>query len=87
MKTDVWEKCFRASADRQRARHFYGLLAQTPARQTLQQATLEQAQVLCAVFSGSVALSTLLLGRPDWLTEMIPERLEFPRRKSGMVKK
>ena len=37
-----------------------------------------------ALFSGSQALSNLLVARPDWLGVLEPEALKFPRRKQGL---
>jgi glutamate-ammonia-ligase adenylyltransferase len=36
------------------------------------------------LFSGSQALSNLLMARPEWLPVLAPEALKFPRRKQGL---
>ena len=74
----------RACADPQRARHFFDLLAATSAGAALQAASAEQARILAALFSGSQALSNLLVARPEWLGALDPEALKFPRRKQGL---
>jgi glutamate-ammonia-ligase adenylyltransferase len=59
------------------------LLAATSAKPLLQKASAEQCAILAALFSGSQALSTLLVSHPDWLELLAPEQLKFPRRKKG----
>ena len=81
MKNVVWERALKSCADPQRAKHFYGLLAATSAGPTLAKYPAERSRLLCSLFSGSQALSTLLLKRPDWLDVLTPEILQQPRRK------
>src|SRR6266446_3453291 len=86
MKSPIWRKAIKDSADPKRARHFLELLAATGAGAELKQVSAEQARVLALLFSGSQALSTLLVAHPDWLTSLAPEVLQFPRRKEGLLK-
>src|SRR5690242_21071565 len=86
MKAPNWAKAIRASADPARAKHFFQLLAETSAGPVLQKASAEQSAILGALFSGSQALSTLLVSHPDWLELLTPEQLKFPRRKQGLLR-
>jgi len=69
--------------DPQRARHFFDLLAATSAGTALKACSAEQARVLAALFSGSRALSNLLVAQPDWLEALDAGALKFSRRKQG----
>ena len=71
-------------ADAQRVGHFLDLLAGTSAGSALQGASAELTGILTALFSGSPALSNLLVARPDWLSILAPEELRFPRLKQGL---
>src|SRR5262245_12013140 len=82
MKSAIWTKAIKGSADPARARHFLGLLSGTASG--LQRVSEEQARVLAAVFSGSEASSNQLVARPEWLSLVREERLKFPRRKQGL---
>jgi [glutamine synthetase] adenylyltransferase / [glutamine synthetase]-adenylyl-L-tyrosine phosphorylase len=84
MKNPVWTNAIKSCADPQRARHFLDLLAATSAGAALQASSAEQARILAALFSGSQALSNLLVARPDWLSTLEPEVLKFPWRKQGL---
>ena len=84
MKNPVWTNALKNCADPQRAKHFLDLLAATDAGAALQASSAEQARILAALFSGSQALSNLLVARPDWLGALEPEVLKFPRRKQGL---
>ena len=84
MKSKVWTNAVKACADPQRAKQFLDLLAANGAATGVEAASAEQARILAALFSGSQALSNLLLARPDWLSLLEPEVLKFPRRKQGM---
>ena len=46
--------------------------------------TPEQAAVVAALFSGSKALTELLLAKPDWIDVLDAERLQSPRRREGL---
>src|ERR1035441_1402570 len=84
MKNPAWTNAMKACADPRRARHFLELLTATNAGSALQGFSTEQARILAAFFSGSQALSNLLVARPDWLSALEPEVLKFPRRKQGL---
>ena len=84
MKNTIWTNAIKTCADPQRARNFLDLLAATNAGAALRAASAEQARILAALFSGSQALSNLLVARPDWLGVLEPEALKFPRRKQGL---
>lgn len=81
-----WTKAIKSCADPSRAKHFLKLLAETNARPTLEKANPNQCGILVALFSGSQALSTLLVANPDLLDLLAPEQLQFPRRKQGLRK-
>lgn len=80
----VWTHAIKNCVDPQRARHFFDLLTATPAEAEVRAYSAEQARVLAALFSGSLALSNLLVARPDWLGELEAGALRFPRRKQGL---
>ena len=84
MKTPAWKNAIQTCADPRRAEHFLDLLAATSAGEVLPAASDEQARILAALFSGSQALSNLLVARPDWLRVLQPDVLKFPRRKQGL---
>jgi len=84
MKSAIWAKAVKACADPLRAKHFLQLLAETSVGPVLQKASAEQCQILAAIFSGSQALSTLLVANPDLLGLLAPEQLRFPRRRQGL---
>jgi glutamate-ammonia-ligase adenylyltransferase len=84
MKNPVWTNAIKSCADPQRAKHFLDLFATTSAGAPLPALSPQQARILAALFSGSQALSNLLVARPDWLGALEPEVLKFPRRKQGL---
>ena len=84
MNTPAWNQALKHCADPERAGHFLALLAATEAGPALEQADPEQARILAAVFSGSLALSNLLVTHPAWLDRLEPERLAHPRREQGL---
>src|SRR4051812_32020284 len=86
MKGANWARAIKASADPSRTKHFLRLLAETSAAPALRKASPEQCAILATLFSGSQALSTLLIARPDWLELLAPEHLKFARRKQGLQK-
>jgi glutamate-ammonia-ligase adenylyltransferase len=83
MKNPLWTKAIKASADPQRAKHFADLLATVSAGAGLAQYDAEQIRVLVALFSGSQALSELLVSNPDWLAALDLKHIEYPRRAQG----
>jgi len=81
----AWRKAIQASADPERAKHFFEQLAATVTGTALKKASVEQARILTALFSGSQALSELLLKHPDWLTQVLDaELLQHPRQEQGL---
>src|SRR5208337_1803259 len=84
MKTPAWTNAIKTCADPERARRFLGFLAPTSAGAALSAVSGEQARILAALFSGSQALSNLVVARPEWLSVLEPEVLRFPRRKQGL---
>ncbi|HOX58782.1 MAG TPA: bifunctional [glutamate--ammonia ligase]-adenylyl-L-tyrosine phosphorylase/[glutamate--ammonia-ligase] adenylyltransferase [Candidatus Paceibacterota bacterium] len=84
MNNPVWTNAIKSCSDPRRAKHFFDLLAGASPGSALQAASAEQARVLAALFSGSQALSNLLVAKPDWLGVLEPETLQFPRRKQGL---
>ncbi|HVK59063.1 MAG TPA: hypothetical protein VM735_09800, partial [Candidatus Kapabacteria bacterium] len=82
-KLGVWENALKKCADPQRAAQ-YGkqLSALTP--ETVAVLGEDRARVLAAVFSGSKALSELLLSKPEWLDVIDPVHLPHARRKEGL---
>ena len=84
MKNPHWAEVVKSSADPQRARDYLAQLDATSAGAALQAPSAEQARILVALFSGSHALSNLLVARPVWLGALEPEVLKFPRRKQGL---
>ena len=81
-----WTKAIKSCADPSRTKHFLKLLADANAGAVLQKASAEQCAILAALFSGSKALSTLLVANPDLLELLAPEQLKYPRRKQGLQK-
>jgi glutamate-ammonia-ligase adenylyltransferase len=86
MKNAAVTKAIRSSADPERARHFFDLLSDTPAKTILAKISAPQANLLAALFSGSQALGNLLLSHTDWLAHLEIEHLRFPRRDRGLRK-
>src|SRR5208282_4566371 len=84
MKTPAWTNAIKTCADPERARRFLGFFAPTSAGAALSAVSGEQARILAALFSGSQALSNLVVARPEWLSVLEPEVLRFPRRKQGL---
>jgi len=84
MKAGVWTNALKASADPQRARHHFSLLAATAARDALASADAAQARILAALLGGSEALSVTLIANPAWLDLLKPDALRFPRRVEGL---
>jgi glutamate-ammonia-ligase adenylyltransferase len=83
MKNPLWAKAIKTCADPQRAKHFLDLLAATPAGTALEKSSAGQIRVLVALFSGSQALSELIVANPDWLGALEFENLQHVRRAQG----
>lgn len=85
MQNRVWPEAIKRCADPQRARHYFEQLKATGAATVLKAASAEQARILTALFSGSQALSEMLIARPDWLaTSLNAESLRHPRQEQGL---
>src|SRR5260370_11007130 len=85
MKNAVWAKAIKGCADPLRARHFLGLFAVSSAGTALHEPSSERARILTALFSGSHAMSNLLLANPAWIEFLLPEALNFARRKQSLL--
>jgi glutamate-ammonia-ligase adenylyltransferase len=84
VKNSVLTKAIRSSADPERAKHFFDLLSETDARAALKKISMQGANLLAALLSGSQVLGNLLVAHPDWLNILEIERLRFPRRDQGL---
>ena len=84
MKNPHWAKTVKTCADPQRAKHFLDLLSATNAGPKLNKISEEQIRILIALFSGSQALSSLLVANPQRLELLDIERLRHPRRAQGL---
>src|SRR5213593_511663 len=84
MKHSVWSTAIEKSADPRRARHSFELLSATSAGPNLSNITIEGAEALAALCSGSEVLSTLVLRHPEYLALLQPEVLRFARQKQGL---
>ena len=84
MPNSVWESAAEKCVDPSRARQYAEQLGSAGAADFLKSITPAQAEVLAALFSGSRAMSELLVTRPDWLSVIDPERLRNPRRLEGL---
>lgn len=84
MKNRIWTKTLKSSPDPQRARHHLDLLAATNASKALAAASAEQARILCALLSGSQALSGWLIANPEFISSLTPETLKHPRFAQGL---
>ncbi len=83
-QTKVWRQPIKMAADPPRVRHFLDHLGATPLARELARASAEQARLLAALFSGSPALSALLVKHPEWMAALRPEHLRHPRREQGL---
>jgi len=84
MKSLVWTNAIKESADPKRSKHFLEVLRTTTAEEALNTASAEKARGLAALFSGSQALSALLVAHPEWVSSLAPEALRFPRQLQGL---
>jgi len=82
-KLGAWDNAVRRSADPERARRFGSQLA-VLRPDYFENVSQEQATVVAALFSGSKALTELLLVKPEWLEEIEVSGLQNPRRKAGV---
>jgi glutamate-ammonia-ligase adenylyltransferase len=84
MPNNVWEQAVAKSADPSRARDYARQLFPSIAADFESRLSQEQAQILAALFSGSRALSELLITRPEWISVVTPEHLRNPRQRQGL---
>lgn len=85
MGNAVWLNAIKNTADPKRAEGYLSQLKATPARAALNKASAEQARVLTALFSGSQALSEVLIANPDWVKRIWDiELLQHARQKQGL---
>jgi len=84
VKNSALAKAIQTSADPERAKHFFDLLAETEAGASLQKVSAEQVTLLAALLGGSQFLGNLLIAHPDWLGHLEIEHLRFPRREKGL---
>ena len=82
-KLGTWDKAVRESADPARAGAYRAQLAPL-LPDYFKAITPGQASVLAALFSGSRALSELLIAKPHWTDSIELERLQNPRRVEGV---
>lgn len=83
MNRPSWAKAIKSCADSGRAQHFLELLSSTGSAARLKNLSADQIQILVALFSGSQALSNVLVAHPAWLEVLDSERLRYPRRATG----
>ena len=84
-ETPVWRRAIRSCADPRRAKVQLAQLAASSAAAQLQRATPEEARILATLWSGSQAMSDLLMKHPEWLHESLrPEHLAHPRQEQGL---
>ncbi|HZL44352.1 MAG TPA: hypothetical protein VFD66_13860, partial [Verrucomicrobiae bacterium] len=86
MKNPVVAKAAQNSADPERSRYFFELMAAARGEPFMAQLSEVQAAVFAALFSGSQALSNQLLAHPEWFGVLNPDALQFPRREQGLRK-
>ena len=85
MQDAAWKKAMDSCADPQRAQAYFDQLRSTSAGAFLKRASAEQDRILAALFSGSQALSQLLIAHPEWFTATVDrELLEKPRQKQSL---
>lgn len=86
MPSPVWSNAIQKCADPQRASNYVQKLLVLPEGASLSSPTSEQAVLLCNLFSGSPAMSDLLLAHPEWLGEHVlePDYLRHPRQLQGL---
>jgi len=81
----VWRQSIKKCADPPRARHHLQQFGTSPAATMLAGASIEQARIGSALFSGSAVLADLLLAHPDWLSLVLDAgALQHPRREQGL---
>lgn len=84
MKSPAWTKVAELSADPQRARHCFELLAATEAAASLAQLEESHLLILAQLFAGSPVLGNALATNPTWLNELSPTKLHAARRRTNL---
>lgn len=79
-----WDQVVRRTAEPERARHYAQILIEKGAGEAFGSFSEEQARVLGQVFSGSRAMSELLVAHPEWLNVLEIESLRFGRQAQGL---
>ncbi len=84
-KAPNWQKALQKAADPARVRHYLEEFARSTSAPELKKASAEQCRLLAALFSGSSALSDLLVAHLDWLPVCLNvESLQYPRHEQGL---
>ena len=79
MQSDIWKKAVAAAIDPHRAGQFIEQLRQTIANDSLRIAKAPQADVFCALLSGSRAAGEALAAHPQWVSSLLePGFLDHP---------
>ncbi|MBI4662141.1 MAG: bifunctional [glutamate--ammonia ligase]-adenylyl-L-tyrosine phosphorylase/[glutamate--ammonia-ligase] adenylyltransferase [Verrucomicrobia bacterium] len=85
MTQAVWRNALRSCADPERATNYFRKLASAGLSKVVEAASVEHARIIVALFSGSQALSELLIAHPEWLkTSLNAELIQEPRRAQGL---
>ena len=85
MKAPTWKTAVKQAADPARAQNGFNELAAVAVTSTPDTLTEEHTRILAALFSGSQAMTLLLLKHPEWVnTALTPDNLAYPRRAEGL---
>src|SRR5678815_1554878 len=84
MRTTAWQKAIKSAPDPRRAKQFFDQLSGTAAGPELKGASLEQARLFAALFSGSPVMSEGLARNPGWLEALQIDHLRHPRQEQGL---
>jgi glutamate-ammonia-ligase adenylyltransferase len=85
MKTPPWKNAMKHAADPARAQNGFNELAAVTSAATLDALTEDHTRILAALFSGSQAMTLLLLKHPEWVNTLLtPEHLAHPRQAQGL---
>jgi glutamate-ammonia-ligase adenylyltransferase len=85
MKPSPWRTAVKRAADPARAQNGFNELAAITTGTAPDAFTEEHSLILAALFSGSQAMTLLLLKHPEWATTVLtPENLAHPRQAQGL---
>jgi [glutamine synthetase] adenylyltransferase / [glutamine synthetase]-adenylyl-L-tyrosine phosphorylase len=85
MKTLAWKTAVKHAADPARAQNGFNELVAVPACPAPGALVEEHARILAGIFSGSQAMTLLLLKHPEWVnTVLAPDALAHPRQAQGL---